>query len=266
MKKFIIIFCTVCISVSAIAQQGVRFGNLEFIVRKADSDTIVVNEPCPPCPPANGKLPKANPLTRRTYSDSFGAIGFILPDNGNGYYSILGGNSFNIDIGQMRRYHFSRRFALGGTTQYSFYNYRIHQDVFLGKTEIGVDIVRAAIRKQVYRSHNLAIGAFTRFYIVPPSIHSGRIRDNSGMYFDLGAQGDFAFSKYHKVKFQTTGKAGKDKFRDGHAFNAFSASATARLGWDKSAVFVRYRFTDAFNQKVLPMDLPQITIGGQKNF
>jgi len=31
----------------------------------------------------------------------------------------------------------------------------------------------------------------------------------------------------------------------------------------KIPIFIRYRFTDAFNQKALPMDLPPITIGMQ---
>ena len=53
MKKFMTIFCITCLSVSAIAQSGVRIGNYEVIVKKANNDTtkqITLNEPCPPCP------------------------------------------------------------------------------------------------------------------------------------------------------------------------------------------------------------------------
>jgi len=108
------------------------------------------------------------------------------------------------------------------------------------------------VRKEVFRSHNAAAGAFCRFYLVAPSF-----RDNDGVYIDLGAQGDFAFSKYYLMKFNN---GGKDKFRNGYAFNPFTASAIARIGRGNHALFVRYRFTDAFN---MPMDLPPITIGLQ---
>jgi len=284
MKKLIIIFCTTCISISAIAQQGVRIGNMELIVRKYEQDTAVyINVlDCPKCPQENvTNKPKANTLTRRTYSDGFWGIGFILPDNSSSYYTTLGGNSINIEIGQMSRYHFSPRFALGGTLQYSYYNYKLKDavnepnfnDVVLGNKTFAND----DIRKQTFRSHNAAAGAFTRFYLIPPEIRNGRIRENNVIYIDLGAQGDFAFSKYAMLK---THSEGKKKYNEDYAFNPFSASAIARLGWKKSrwnvssnkwnfegsnsrAIFVRYRFTDAFNQKALPMDLPPITIGIQ---
>jgi hypothetical protein len=57
---------------------------------------------------------------------------------------------------------------------------------------------------------------------------------------------------------------GKDYYKNDYAFNPFYASAIARIGWKNSrAIFVRYRFTDNFNQKALPMDLPPITFGIQ---
>ena len=260
MKKIIsILICVTCISVIAIAQSGVRIGNLEFIVRKTENDTVAqinVNDPCPPCPPESETKPRAN-LYRQRISDGFWGIGFILPNNGSDYYSVLGVNSFNIDLGGEHRYHLSRRFALGGTTQYSFYNYRMmaKEPAYLEEV-IGKTVAKNDVRKQVYRSHNIATGIFTRFYLVPPQ--GNRVK--GGMYIDIGVQGDFAFSKYCKLK---TYSKGKEKYRDPHAFNPFSASATARLGWKSQKIFVRYRFTDAFNSTVLPMDISPITIGLQ---
>ena len=276
MKKIAtLIFSVTCISVIAIAQPaGVRIGNMEVIVRKYEQDTAVyINVlDCPKCPQESGTRRARNTLTQRYFSDGFTGIGFILPDNSSGYYSVLGASSINIDIGQMRRYHLSRRFALGATTQYSFYNYKLtaNEPAFL--EEVIGNIAKNDIRKQVYRSHNFAAGAFTRFYLIPPQLRTvkttvaiGKISNTkttgiNGMFIDLGAQGDLAFSKYCKIK---THSSGKEKYRDGHAFNPFSASAIARIGWGSKAIFARYRLTDAFNQKALPMDLPPVTIGIQ---
>jgi hypothetical protein len=271
MKKLVIIsFCVACISVSAIAQPGVRIGNLEFIVRKTENDTVAqINllDPCPPCPSEKETRPKANPY-RYHHSNSYGGIGFILPDDRSGYYTTLGGKSINFDCGGMHRYQLARRFALGGTFRYSYYNYKLYdaadEPEFKQVVLKGRDYDPNSIRKQVYRSHNLAAGVFTRFYIVPP-----KKRGNDGFYIDLGAQGDFAFSKYYKIKIRYEGR---DKIRNDLAFNPFNASAIARVGWrgwggskDSYAIFVRYRITDAFNQsqKALSMDLPPITIGIQ---
>jgi hypothetical protein len=261
MKKLTtIIFCTAFFSAVAIAQSGVRIGNLEFSVRNIGTDTLVqitVDEPCPPCP----ECPEIKTRTRNRafnsgISDGFSSIGFILPDHGSGYYDVIGGSSWNFNIGSERRYHLARRFAVGGNSQYSYYNYKLRpmDETYLHKV-IGL-YNKDGIRKQVFRSHNLAAGVFARFYFAPP--RDGK--KSGGMFIDAGVQGDWVFSKYCKIK---TRNEGNHKARDGYAFNPFQASATARVGWGSTVIFARYRFTDAFNQKALPMDLPPVTIGLQ---
>jgi len=269
MKKITIIFlCVTCISVTVIAQSSVRIGNLEFQVRKAGQDTlvhIIVDDPCPPCPSENETRPKPKQFTRRTTNLGFSGIGFIFPDIGKGdYYTILGGNSINIDAGGMHIRHLTNRFSLGSTLQYSYYNYKFrdatdepefNQLVLGGKIFTGNDV-----QKQVYRSHNLAASLFTRFYILPrQNILSGKL------YIDLGAQADFAGGKYCMLKTQSEKKK---RYREDYAFNPFNASAIVRIGWgllpgSNTAIFARYRFTEAYNPKALPMDLPPLTIGIQ---
>ena len=259
MKKIIIILCITSISVTAMAQSGVRIGNMEFVYRKVGNDTITqitVDDPCPPCPSEKETRPKATYKSRVT--DGFCGLGFILPDNGNDFYTVRGGNSFSIDVGGERRYHLSRNFALGGLTQYSFYNYRLRPVEPTYLHEVIGNIDPNHIKKQVFRSHNFAAGVFARLYLSAPK-SSGK----GGMFIEGGAQSDFAFSKYCKLKLNNP--KGKGKYRDGYTFNPFTASATARIGWGSTVVFARYRFTDAFNKKELttPMDLPRVTIGLQ---
>ena len=267
MKKIAtFIFCIACISAIAIAQPGVRIGNMEIIIRKYDQDTTTLINilDCPQCPQENGtrSAPPKNTFKSYNKTTEFVSVGFILP--GNGYYSTLAGNSINIDVGSMRRNHLSPNFAIGRTLQYSFYNYKLkdadENPYFNDKVLNGEHIAKNDINKQVFRSHNVAASLFLRSYLVPP-----KNRGNDGLYIDLGAQGDFAFSKFYMLKSKNDGK---ERYHNDN-FNLFSASAIARIGWNggwlgnKHAIFVRYRFTDTFNKGALQMDLPPVTIGIQ---
>jgi len=263
MKKIIILLSLICISLNIIAQPAVRIGNMEIIVRKHDQDTTtqinVFDDPCPPCPSENETRPKPqNTFKKYEKSTAFVGFGFIIPDNGDQYYMTLGGNSFNFEAGSMKRYHLSRRFALGGTLQYSYYNYRLRnvfeEPVFREKVlDVDDDFEFKRINKEAFRSHNIASSVFTRFYMIPP-----KYRGYGGLYIDIGAQGDFAASRHYMLKFDN---GGKDYYKEPYAFNPFTASAIARIGAKKGAFYFRYRLTDAFNQKELPMNLPPITVG-----
>ena len=266
MKKLIILFGAICISFGAMAQfpPAVRIGNMEIIVRKQEQDTTLqVSEFDYSLSQASSDWSHSKPSFNRHASNSFVGFGFAVPDNSSAYYTILGGNSFNFDVGGMRRYHLSRRFALGKSLQYSYYNYRLRNAAIepnfnsqiLGGTTIGQD----NIEREMFRSHNLALGIFARSYLVAPNN-----RGKGGLYIDIGAQGDWAFSRFYRLREENV----RHKYRDNYAFNPFTASAIARIGLNtrkgsNPALFVRYRFTDAFNSSVLPMDLPPFSIGIQ---
>ena len=262
MKKTFIIICICFISAVSIAQENtINIGDLEITFRNKSRNNSC-SESC-----------QTQPSYRYKTTSGFWGIGFILPNSSNNYYATLAGNSFNLDFGVMQRHQFTRRFALGGTCQYSFYNYRLRDAAMMDLEPEFVDLVigrefdKHAIQKQAYRSHNLGVGAFARFYLIPPTG-----RRNDGLYIDLGAQGDFSYSKFYKIK---TNKEGNHKFRNDYAFNPFTASAIARVGWKGNpnlhlfnknsarVIFVRYRFTDAFNSFALPKELPPISIGMQ---
>ena len=250
-KLIIIIICIAGISLSAVAQNRTNF-------RIGDRDiTIIIHN-------QDSVNKERNPYRYRTIA-SIAGLGFVVPDNSQ--YKAMGGSSFNLDAGALRKYNLSRRFAMGGTLHYSFYNYRLrgtNEEPFFNTVLLGDrDIARSDINKQVFRSHNISPGVFSRFYLKPPENH----RRDDGFYIDLGLQGDLAFSKYYILKHPN---GDKDKFRNNDVFNTLGASAVARIGWkpswtsgnsNSSAIYFRYRLTNAFNQSVLPMDIPKFTIG-----
>ena len=94
MKRIVMILGIACISVSTIAQQSSENEN-RFRLRDSRNKYL---------------------------SSSFFGLGFIQGENS--YYK-LGGSSINLDIGSMHRYQFKPRFALIGTVQYSYYNYKL---------------------------------------------------------------------------------------------------------------------------------------------
>ena len=188
-------------------------------------------------------------------SSSFVGLGFVQNETG---YHKLDGSSVNFDIGSMHRYQFKPRFALIGTVQYSYYNYKLqdaasepifNNAILGGKTYNNIS-------KQVFRTHNIAASAGYRFYLVKPT----RNTNNDGLFVDLSVQGDLAFSKYYKLKNKGESNI---KHRDKDAFNPITTSYIARVGWNWFSIYARYRVSDAFNSKYLPIDLPPFTVGVQ---
>ena len=266
MKKIIVILLGIaCVSASVMAQHTVRIGNMEFVVKKTERDTVTQvvedKEPCPPCPPVNNNQTKTKFSSyQKTYF--FGGVSAVYPENGSGdYYTVLGGKSFNIDAGWIHCNAITRWLALGGTFQYSFYNYNLRDaasDTKFADEVIGSVFATDDIRKQEYRSHNISASAFTRLYLTN---HQSRRVARNRIYLDFGVQGDFVLYKFCMLN---THSEGKKRYHNDYAFNPFTASAIARVGFGNGwAFFARYRLTDAFNQKekVLLMDLPPLSIG-----
>jgi len=264
MKKMIILFSIIaCASLNAAAQQAVRIGNMEIIIRKQEQDTTfqinVLDDTIVPKAEDNKRPAPAKPkFNRYSRSTVWGGFGFMLPDDTRDYYTILGGNSFNLDFGGMNRLYLARRFALGWTYNYSFYNYRLRdayeEQDFRDEVLGGSIFAREDVKKHAFRSHNAAAGVFLRQYLIMPRNRNAKER----LYVDLGVQGDLAVIKNYVIKFEN---GGKNKYHSDYAFNPFTASAVARVGWNKHAFFARYRFTESFNSKELPKDLPPINIG-----
>ncbi len=258
MKKIFIFIFLICLPLCiSLAQQRVKIGNLEFSVRKSTegNDTIVqidINDRTKTV--ITRKKDKEEYKPRRRYHTSSWYIGleFMLPDNGADYLKIYSGKSYQFNTGYRYCFHPTRWYGIGVTGQYAFYNYRLK--------DASEPMIGAATEpyKEVFRSNNLGVGVFNRFYIFP----GNRSRPNSdGVYIDAGVQGEWSYGRFYKSKLETGDYSIKNKYRNGYAFNPFTASAFAGIGFGWFEVHAHYRFTDVFNKEVIPVELPRMTIG-----
>jgi len=265
MKKIIFSVCIICFTVAATAQPTVRIGNMEIIVRYHGQDTTMQVNILEDKPPISQK-----PTNRYNHKiTSLINLGFVLPfNNSNSFVHVSPISSINLDFGAMYQKQFSNRLATGVQGHYSYYNYRMQNlyrnPNFIENVMSDRVVEKGDVNKQVFRSHNYALGLFVRYYI-----STGKNERDPGIYVDLGTQGDFAISKFYKLKtFE-----GHKKYRNTKAFCPATASVFARVGlrrdlWTKNgntgdlySFYVRYRLTNVFNQNLLPIDLPPITFG-----
>jgi hypothetical protein len=251
MKRIIIALCLAGATAGmAVARPSVKIGNVEISFGKSDTITSA-DELQLSLPEGEGSAVGKRAPYRRRKDEGFIGVGFALPNDGSRYYSVLGVNSYNLDIGYRAYRHFDRWLAAGYTFQYSFYSYRLKDamdDPDFLKATTGIDSRPLyEIDKQAYRSHNVAVGIFTRCYLPPRAT-----------YIDLGVQGDLAFSKHYRLYYS---RDGRQEFRSNHAFNPFIASAVAQVGRKSFAIFARYRLTNVFNHSEIFRDLPPLSIG-----
>jgi hypothetical protein len=251
MKRIIVLIGACMMAGGIVAQPTVRIGNMEISVKKINGDTmtqILVDEP------------KPKQFPKHEHVGYFG-LGMNYPGNSDDIYPLAG--SFNLDVGGSEIFRLSRHFALVGSLGYSFYNYRLRNVVgadaeFDEITDGRIDADR--IKRQMFRSNDLATGIYTRFYLITPRWNGlNSSTSDRGVYIDLGVQGDWAFAKYVKIKYNKGG--GSEKFHDNYAFKPFNASAVVRVGWSNVAFFGRYRFTDTFNHNVLSGEVPRWSFG-----
>lgn len=248
MKKTITTFYLACLAGGiVVAQTTVKIGNMEITFMKDDTTTHAHSTP-ERKPESSATPPKS--VYNASESTLFTGFGFAMPNSGSACYSVVGGSSYSFDVGFRWYTHLNRRVAAGGTLQYSFYRYLLRDalsDSVFKSAVIGSLVLPDEIKKQEFRSNNLALGIFTRFYLVPRK-----------HYLDVGVQGDWAIGRYYRLHYPHDGK---QKFHEDFTFNAFTASALVQIGWRSKAIFARYRLTDAFNHSELSKDLPPLSIG-----
>ena len=181
---------------------------------------------------------------RHTQSTYIG-FGLAVPFHHSDCFPILGGNSFNIEVGARYLYHPSRHYAIGTFLQYSCYSYRL-KDASMTFID---HIPEGKIYKEFFRTDNIGTGIVQR------------VRLFSNTQLEAVVYGDYAYSKRYIVKSRVDGNKVKDKFRDQTKFNPFGAGLQAGIKYRITLLYARYRLTNFFNHDCIPHEVTRLSIG-----
>ena len=189
----------------------------------------------------------------RGYEDASVFFGFSFPVEGCSYeptaaMPVKYGNSFEITLGAKQWFGIGH-YAFGISAQYTHYDYR-------GSGLAARGIItqyphNAVISREIFKTDNIGIGVYNRFYI---SLRTP-------LYIDLGAWGDWAFSRQYKVKYYIGDYKEVDHYRDGEKFLPLQGGVYAAVGVNLFSIYCKYRFTHWFSHSVLPMEPPRLQIG-----
>lgn len=193
----------------------------------------------------------------RSFSQLYAGYGVPVRTGNEPTLSIFYPNSFSLYVGQRFFYRPVRHYAIGTFWQYTCYSYRINN-------KTGADIFGfnppSPLTREYFRTDNLGTGLINRFYLFKISPHRRLV-------LDLGAYGDYAYSKRYKVKYNIDGVKGKEKYRDSNKFNMFEAGLHAGIRVGCFSLYGRYRLTDFFNdQEIAVAEPPRLTIGIELQF
>ncbi len=195
--------------------------------------------------------------TKKRYSgystkDFFIGTSAMLPIEDNNKFDMYYGDVFNLEFGYKYFYRVSKRYAIGSTLQYSFYNYKLKeaaQNDYLGFDVPGV------VRKEYFRTDNIGTSFINRFYLFPIN--------RRPITLDLGIYTDFSFSRRYVVKSTVDSGNRKSKFKDGSKFNPLQAGIYGAISKGDVSVFMRCRLTNLFNKDQVAYELARYSIGVQ---
>lgn len=187
------------------------------------------------------------------YEDFFIGIGMAVPTDNGEFLPMHYGSSYSLEAGYKYFYRPSKRYALGTTFQYTFYNFKLKDAAQTGVFESNVP---GNVKKEYYRTDNLGTGLINRFYLFP-------IGNSRPFTLDLGGYLDFSFSKRYNVKTVENGRENKYKYRDGSKFNPVQAGLYGAISKGSYSLYARYRLTNLFNPESVPMELPRFSLGIQ---
>jgi len=201
------------------------------------------------------------PNTQHFLSGQLG-YGIILPINTNDSMAIRDNQSSNHwHLGWRYKLKLNNTFALGMDVQYQRQQFRIKQNKTLSIFSEGVEY-----DKQRLIFNAAGLGTYLR-------LNFGKRGNRLGHYLDVAGEMNYVFASRLKSqkKVDATQNNGSEKVTliqsDLNYTRSIQSFAVIRSGWDKIAIFAKYRFSDIFirsndfyqNQPI--PELPIITVG-----
>jgi len=156
-------------------------------------------------------------------------------------------------FGWLKKRKISNAFSLGFDFAFSYRNYRIKDTSYYA-----LPAGSTLIKERIY-TRNLQLKPWFR-------INIGKYGNSLGKYIDLGAFGEWSFTRTHYYKFENPkgtpeGVKGEYLLKKHGWFLPFNYGAMVRIGVNKWSVFGMYRLSDMFKKNIYFNELPRITAG-----
>ena len=108
------------------------------------------------------------------------------------------------------------------------------------------------IYREIFKTDNIGLGIHNRFFLS---------RSYSSVFIDIGAYGDWAFSRQYKIRYYSGESKEADHYRDGGKFLPLQGGVYGAVGMGAFSLYCKYRFTHLFDHSELPMEPPRLQIG-----
>ncbi len=238
------------------SQTVVKIGEAEIAIQSPISvrkrDTTQVNFYQNETKPQSGATGVKKARYPRNSQEFFIGIGMAVPTSNEEFLPMHYGNSYSLEAGFKYFHRTGSRYAIGTTFQYTCYTYKTKG---AAADETFFSNIPGEVKKEYFRTDNLGTGIINRIYLFPMK---GR-----PFMLDLGGYADFSYSKRFNVKTIENGKQNKYKYRDGSKFNPVQAGLYGAISKGKYSFYARYRLTNLFNPKEVPLELPRLSLGLQ---
>ncbi|MDP3452749.1 MAG: hypothetical protein Q8R90_07320 [Bacteroidales bacterium] len=238
------------------SQTVVKIGEAEIAIQSPISvrkrDTTQVNFYQNETKPQRGATGVKKARYPRNSQEFFIGIGMTVPTSNEEFLPMHYGNSYSLEAGFKYFHRTGSRYDIGTIFQYTCYTYKTKG---AAADETFFSNIPGEVKKEYFRTDNLGTGIINRFYLFPMK---GR-----PFMLDLGGYADFSYSKRFNVKTIENGKQNKYKYRDGSKFNPVQAGLYGAISKGKYSFYARYRLTNLFNPKEVPLELPRLCLGLQ---
>lgn len=185
----------------------------------------------------------------RKFTHAYIFAGGMVPDS----KIIDPARSHEFGFGWLKKRKLSNTFSIGFDFAFSYKNYHIKDTSYYA-----LPPGSTLIKERLY-TRNLQFKPWLR-------INIGKHGNTLGKYVDLGAFGEWSFTRTHYFKFENPkgtpeGVTGEYLLKKHDWFLPFNYGAMLRIGINKWSLFGMYRLSDMFKQNTFFKEMPRITAG-----
>jgi hypothetical protein len=197
-------------------------------------------------------IPKKGP-NKSKYTHAFLAYGFIIGPSEGDSSSLKYGNSSTFSVGFRNKYRLSKIYELG-------FDFSYLRTRFLPVQDSSKNVPNGELHdKEMLAINSLELLVFNRFKFKNKE-HS------AGIFLDLGAYANWNYRTVHYTRNENRKPGSKETLvKDYHLdyMTDYAYGVSARIGFNRFAIDVRYRLSEVFEGNNNYGEFPNMTIGLQ---